>query len=343
MADYLIAYGHLESFYQFFYAIPIALLATCKLVFGDGLLAFAIFQSLLSTAAALFLYHGGVVLFNAKAGFLTAVIFLLWLDCIQWNTAIMTESLASSLICMVIYLLIVFNESAKHFALLMLLLLANLMTRPTGVLIILGAVVFMLLRYSPFLRQRVAFRGVLYVSLSIIFLTGAWVMLNEWDFTDQYEKGNIVTYMDVIKGQPLYDETLRLDTSDLRMPDKTKRPAEKIFLFAIENPMHYAKAGVLKVFYLISFYRPYFSTAHNLYTVLWLLMIYGLFFLGLRHVRYKPMKGFVVSIILANCLLVAISAADWDNRFYMPMQPGIALLAGGGLVWLRRLREDERT
>lgn len=331
MADYLIANGELEYFYQIFYAIPIGLLAMFRVLFEDGLVAFVLFQSILSTAAALALFRSAAIVFkDSSAGIFAALIYLLWFDCLQWNTAVMTESLASSLTCFVIYLLVVFHDKRKHFGLLALLLIAILMTRPTGVLVIVGVAVFLLTRYHDMLRSRPLVSAVTYSFLTIAFIVGGWAMLNEWDFTDQYVKGNIVTYMDVIEGQPLYDASLRLDTANITLPDPSKSPVEKIVFFMVDNPLHFAKAAMLKVFYVVSFYRPYFSTMHNLYTLIWLSIVYVLFYLGIRRIEDSPVKNFVIAVIIANCLLVAISAADWDNRFYMPMQPCIVLIAAGG-------------
>jgi hypothetical protein len=39
-------------------------------------------------------------------------------------------------------------------------------------------------------------------------------------------------------------------------------------------------------------------------------------------------------VMLANCALVGIATIDWDNRFYVPMPPGIVFLAGGGAAYL---------
>lgn len=336
MSDHLIGHGRLEYPYQFFYAVPIMFLALFRLFFGEGLLVFVLFQSMLSVTAAFALYRSGAILFQDKnAGLMTAVIFLLWFDCLQWNTAVMTESIAASITCFVIYLLTIFDGKPKHYLMLTVLLLVGLMTRPTGVLMIVGAAVFLLSRYRDVLNQYLVLKGSLYTSITIVFFIGAWHMLNEWDFTDQYVKGNIVTYMDVIKGESLYDETLRLDTTDITLPDPVKAPAEKIVFFILDNPFYFLQAAVLKVFYVISFYRPYFSTMHNLYTLVWLSIVYLLFFFGLRRIHSKPLRNFAVTVIIANCLLVALSAADWDNRFYMPMQPCIVLLAGGGSLITR--------
>ena len=34
--------------------------------------------------------------------------------------------------------------------------------------------------------------------------------------------------------------------------------------------------------------------------------------------------------MLVNCGVVVISGVDWDNRFYIPMESGIVVLAGFG-------------
>ena len=343
MADFIISNGRLEFFYQIFYAIPILLLALFRTIFPEGLVAFVVFQSMLSTAAAFALYQSATRLFkDARAGYLSAAIFLLWLDCIQWNTAIMTESLASSLICFTIYRLVIFRGTPKDYVVLALLMILSVMTRPTGVLSIVGVTFFLLSHYRHALSQSVALRFSVLFFLSLAFVSGAYVMLNEWDFTDQYIKGNVVTYMDVIEGQPHYHESLRLDTTGIALPDPSKSPVEKIIFFIAENPIRFAKAAVLKVFYLVSFYRPYFSTMHNAYTLAWLSLVYILFYFGFRSMPSSPIRSYCSAVIIANCLLVAISAVDWDNRFYLPMQPAIILLAGGGgryvMVRMARVR-----
>ena len=155
-------------------------------------------------------------------------------------------------------------------------------------------------------------------------------MFQFWDFTEQYSKGNIVTYIDTIDGQKLYSESLRLDTSDLILPDPGLGPVLKTLHFIWYNPIHFVTAAMLKVFYLVTGTRPYFSALHNTYSIVWLLTIYTLFVFGFCRAANKPIKYFCISLIGTNCLLVAVATVDWDNRFYVPMQPALALLVGGG-------------
>jgi hypothetical protein len=104
--------------------------------------------------------------------------------------------------------------------------------------------------------------------------------------------------------------------------------------FALQNPLHFSKAFAMKVGYLISATRPYYSWKHNLFSLVWLALVYTLLYFGFRKCENTALKSGIMVIILLNCLLIGISSVDWDNRFYVPMFPGIALLAGGGGAYL---------
>ncbi|MEX2235375.1 MAG: glycosyltransferase family 39 protein [Cyclobacteriaceae bacterium] len=330
-ADFLLMTGRLEVFHQIFYAVPILLIAFFRWVHAEGVHGFVLFQCILSGVAAFSLYHASSRVFkDQNAGLFSAVIFLCWWDVIQWNTAVMTESVACSVICLVTFKLTYFRDTFRDYALLTLLLALCVLTRPTGVLIIFGSFTFLITRHWAVISRRPFLKVLILVCFGITAFWGAVSMFNYWDFTEQYLKGNIVTYMDTIEGQPLYKDNLRLDTSDLLFPDPEKSPAGKMLFFAWNNPVHFAASAFLKVFYLITGTRPYFSTLHNTYTIVWTLIIFSLFYFGFRYTSDVAIKNFSVAVIVANCSLVALSTVDWDNRFYMPMQPGIALLAGGG-------------
>jgi hypothetical protein len=65
--------------------------------------------------------------------------------------------------------------------------------------------------------------------------------------------------------------------------------------------------------------------------------IYLSFFLGARKLWGQPILYFVLTIILTNCLLIGIATVDWDNRFYIPMEPGIVVICGGGMAYLKNM------
>lgn len=341
-ADFLLSHGRLQEASDLFYVVPIALLAFFGTISHPAGVPFIIFQCLLSGIATAALYKASSKLFNnPMAGFFTAVIFLLWIDHLQWNLVTLTESLACSTACFVLYALVYFDRKAKWFLLLALLLAVSVFTRPTGLLTLVGLLAFFASYYRSLWKTAPAATTVASVAIAILGIWVGLIVMDQWDFTDQHARGNIVTYMDTLKDGPLYDESLRMDTADIIPPRHVQSAVGKLLFFFRDNPWVSAKAAFLKVFYLITSIRPYYTKWHNAFLLTWMGVIYFSFFAGWSIVRSKPVVYFVCTVILLNCVLIAISTVDWDNRFYVPMEPGIVLLAGGGMAsawkrWIER-------
>lgn len=333
-ADFFLANGKLHDLSHAFYLTHITLITFFRWLFPGHVYPIILFQCVVSGFAVLLLYKASVMIFsNRLSGFLAAVIFLCWWDNIQWNTTLMTESLACSLMCFLIYRLSIFKGKLKDFTWILILLTLGFFTRPTGVIPIVGVIIFLLVYYRDMVNK---VRGLIFFISAILLLGGilaADQMFLRWDFTEQYVQGNIVTYMNVIEGSELYEPSLRLDPTELILPSSQARPLIKMLTFMYQNPIHFLKASSLKFWYLISGIRPYYSTLHNVVVLIWMMVIYGLFYLGWKQLANKPFRFFVMVIILVNCLLVSISTVDWDNRFYIPMEPVIVLVAGRGAVY----------
>ena len=60
-------------------------------------------------------------------------------------------------------------------------------------------------------------------------------------------------------------------------------------------------------------------------------IIYTLSAIAWIKYRGEPILYFILTVVAVNASLIGISTVDWDNRFYIPMEPGIVLLAGCGL------------
>jgi hypothetical protein len=339
-ADFLLQHGTVEDTHHIFYAIPIGFMAFFRWLFPEQIVPFLIFQSILSGVATLALYRSALKIFNNHlAGFLASLLFLLWCDNIHWNTTAMTESLACSAACFLLFLLTHFKGTLKDYCWTIVLLIIQFFIRPTGVIIIVGAIAF-LVWYHREVIWNSAWR---YPVIAALFVAGYWsasFMFARWDFTDQYKRGNIVTYMDTIEGNPLYDESLTIEPSQVEFGDPAQPPMMKMLFFIFHNPGYFLKTAGLKVWYLLSTIRPYYSYWHNAYSILWVAFIYMMFWLGWRKANKAPIKVFIMTVILVNCGLIAISSVDWDNRFYLPMEPGLVLLAGGGAAYMMSALND---
>jgi hypothetical protein len=330
-ADFLVANGSIDESYRLFYAVPISVLAFCRWLFPEQVIPFLIFQILLSGVAAVSLYRAAEKVFNSSlAGFFSVMILLLWWDIIQWNTTVMTESIFLSLMCLLLYMLVKFSGKKNDWMWITLLMIAILFTRPTGIIAVVVTLLFFIRYYWHNVLSGRFLRTSLIICLTFIAICGAYLMFSLWDFTEQLYKGNLITYADVAEGSPLYDESLQLKTDGLQLGDQESHPLIKLLSFITSNPLHFIKAAAMKIAYLMTAIRPYYSWQHNVASGVWLLIIYIMFFLGYRESRNAPVKYSVLAMIVINCLLVGISTVDWDNRFYIPMVPGIVLMAGGG-------------
>jgi hypothetical protein len=340
-ADYVVAHGQLQDIHHLYYSVPILIMAAFRALFPGEVMPILLFQCLLSGLATVALYKSAQKIFNsALAGFFAGVIFLVWLDNIHWNITTMTESIALSAFCFVVYGLAHWENRIKNMITMTGLLIVVFFIRPTSVVVIMGAFVFLMAYYwKPLLERRAVLISIILVATSFIIF-GADRMLAHWDFTGQYLKGNVVTFADIVKGRPLFHETLSVAPPSSTTFSKSDSPIGRVIMFIYDNPLHFLKTAGLKIFYLIAFVRPYYSWPHNVYLVVWISLVYMFLVVGWKATSNLPIKLFVLTAIILNCGLIGISSVDWDNRFYIPMEPGIVLLAGGGVaILLNRIRK----
>lgn len=327
----------LPDSYLAFYFIPIVLIGFFRSISGGDLLPFVLFQIAFHGAALICMFRASQKLFNAStAGVVTVLVMIFWIDNVRWNTAVMTESIFCSLICITWYQITRFRGRTTDILVLILLVVMLALCRPTASVMILGVMTFVLM-YFPSLRTR--YRMVTVAAFAIL-VGAAYFMFSVWDFTGQYQKGNIVTYADTVEGTALAFETMRHNVEGIWLPDPDLHPLHRIVAFIWHNPLTFMKAFGMKVFYLLSATRPYYSSVHNILSVLWMAVLYSTACFGFNAASDRHISIAVCAVVVANCILVGMSTVDWDNRFYIPMAPGIALLAGGGAVRIARKSEQ---
>src|SRR5690606_981372 len=102
---------------------------------------FLILQILTSGFAMVALYRTAVKVFKVQeAGFFSVLLFLLWWDNIQWNTAVLTESLFCSLTILILYVVVSSNRNLGYYVAVASMAAILLLTRPTAVVVIVGIV-----------------------------------------------------------------------------------------------------------------------------------------------------------------------------------------------------------
>jgi hypothetical protein len=323
-----------------FYSIPIVCLAFFRYLFPGEVIPFLIFQCVVSGLATWALFKSATKLFNdSLAGFFAALVFLLWWDNVHWNVVTMTESLFRSTICFMIWRLVHFTGSKSDSVKMVFLSVILFFIRPTGVIIIIGVTTFCIGYYWPRLRTHKVAVALIFIMVGALAYASGNQLFSRWDFTQQYVKGNIITYADQFNQITTYQESLQINAEQVAFDSTQEASMGKMISFVFSNPGIFLKAAVMKIGYLILGVRPYYSFKHNAFTVVWLLVMYGLCWLGWRTCHSYPIKLFVLTVILINCALIGAATVDWDNRFYIPMEPGIILLVGGGASALVRFRK----
>ncbi len=302
-AEYIIKFQQIEDLRHIFYATSLSIITLFKWISPNSVLPFIIFQCVLSGFATVALYFTASKIFDSPiAGLFSCIIFLVWFDNIHWNVTLMTDQ------CLL---------------------------RPTGAIILIGAIVFILRFHWSEINKRHVLKFSLVLCLITVGCIGTYIIFTYWDFTSQYAKGNIITFADSIdESNSLYRDGLRIKSENLNFSDSKEHPISKMFYFVWHNPIYFIRLGCMKIWFLVSTVRPYYSFLHNLFAATWIISIYSMFYIGWKELKNIPFKWFVFTTIGMNCFLIGIATVDWDNRFYIPMEPGIVVVAGGGAAYL---------
>ncbi len=134
-------YFDAHNFWYFTYS----LLIYCIQLFSKNILWIIVAQYLLCFLSILALYNTYLCIFTDKTGaFITALIYILFIETISWNSYILCESLFCSLTCFSFYSLakmINTNYSFPRVIFTSFIIILTLLSKPSGIALM-GAIVF---------------------------------------------------------------------------------------------------------------------------------------------------------------------------------------------------------
>jgi hypothetical protein len=322
----LLEEGKIDEHFHVLYFIPIALLSICTWLFSEPVAGFVMFQIGVSAVAVVALYRTTEAISTQTAAFFSALIFVLWIDIVRWNVLVMTDSLFGSITIFVLNRFLMRTHLRRYALELMLMLIIGIFTRPVGILLIIAVGASAIVGYAK--RHSVS-RSV--ITIFVLALGGCTIILAyylslSWDFTDQYFRGNVITYADTYTGDKswIHFDPHYTDTSN-------QSPILKTLRFIVQRPIHVILVSLLKFLYLVSGIRPYYSASHNLFTLIWMTVVYTGVINGLKVMSRSAFKTPLLALIIGNCLLVTMTTVDWDNRFYIPMEGAVVILSAVGL------------
>ncbi|HTF21066.1 MAG TPA: glycosyltransferase family 39 protein [Chryseolinea sp.] len=327
----------LSGFYvdqhNFWYLGYVVYIAFVKTLQGD-IAAIIVGQYVLSFLAVIALYQTALLLWNnQQMAFLAALFFLVFFEISSWNAYVLAESVYISTTCFALYSLTNFYRTRTLISGLIAVLVAGftMTVKPTGIALIgatLSVVLLSVIASTGSLQLRYATVGAAII-LFLIFVNRA---LNTFGVMDAY-----------LSGEVIYDITTTNypDVGFMRIvpPENIYSPPEhypqliKISFFVVANPIYSAKLFFTKVFYLLAHVRPYWSTMHNLFSLVILLPLYCFFGRALTMPTVnKDVRTFAGIYLALHVLSIGLTTEDWDGRFLMPVLPVVFLLAAAGAM-----------
>lgn len=279
-------------------------------------------QVFLSGVAALCLYKISVkVSGRANVAFLTVFFYLSWLKIHEWNTILYTESLftSCSIIC---FALLMKSKYPWQFGFAFVLTLFTFFVRPTGFAFLIGLIAYLVFLVKSKIDKRLFVSTIVLVTVAIFLL--ACYMLEGADLIDSYARGEVI-YPNISVGLEI--------PSDLVIPTKDAPAFARMFMFAFDNPVYFAKLSFYKMILFIGNVKPYFSPIHNTIIVLILYPIYIFAIIGyFRFGKTQFEKYFIAGYVASLAFTVSLTSENWDGRFLMPVLPFIFLLASHGII-----------
>jgi 4-amino-4-deoxy-L-arabinose transferase-like glycosyltransferase len=302
--------------------VYVCLIAICQCT-GIGLGALVAFQILSAGIAAIALYDLGRRLCGPWAGIVAAAILLLNPDLIRWHAFILTDSLYISSVIIASWAM---NWALLHgkvgYGLAIGILALAAFLRPNGWILVFLAGCYWFFSLTTRLRVRVA--G---ISLAgIAFVAGCFFVL-------VFHPGLLTNSPDTMlrRGEVIWG----FPASRLSMPSETDTDDGGLsgaIGYVLRHPLASTKLAAVRVFTEMAHTRPFYSRAHNLFCLIFLVPVYVLAVSGFLRRCRQPLAWLLMVVIVSHLLVQAVNYADWDGRFLLYVLPLIGVLAACGLV-----------
>ncbi|MDC3395954.1 hypothetical protein OAW79_03040 [Candidatus Pelagibacter sp.] len=200
------------------------------------------------------------------------------------------------------------------------LIIFTISIKPHGILLIpslfLSIIVWLYLNNSPKIFWVIIFIicALFYPTISILN-----IFLADTNIQSSIAKGWIIWG---------YEE---INESNYKIYDKNN-DLISLLIFIKNNIYLIINSFFKKVWFFLARVRPYYSEIHNLYIMIFNIIIYSLALIGLFKINSKKKIGVILIYILIVIftLTTGLTYADWDSRFSLYIIPLFFIFAGVG-------------
>jgi len=293
------------------------------LLSGLGTVGIVTAQLFLSLLAAFCIYRLAGKIYDRRAGVLAAFFYISFFKIHTFNFFILTESFFTSMIIISLSCL-VSSKRAWQYLLSGLLVVFTCTVRPHGIVVLAAVVVFILCS----LYEAGKYRSLLAVSggaaLAGIFLL---VLVNQSsDFLMHSQRLPTGWISD------RFWKVIEFKGKDTGLTDE-KNLLINMIRFILDNPWYSFKYMAIKLWYFLTFIRPYFSSAHNLFVIFTLLPLYFLAVLGaFGKAKHSPAKMMLITVFCFQCIVAVITVVDPDGRHLLTFLPSVFVISAAGAL-----------
>lgn len=317
-ANLLLAEGRYQSGNFFFYSIPILVIAASKVTGGFPWMAIGL-QLVVNAASLFYFYRLNFLLTKHHLASVVACVLLATMFYYQlYNVHLFTESFFFSFSILYTYLLFSISRiSVRNIGLLLLGVSLLYFTRPTGVFFIPASILFLLFRFYRNKAWLITVFGglaalvILYGLLNLALPSGG-----EFDF--------LLPYIDerIICGVP----TTR-QINQITVPGE-KNSVEGLWYVITHHTDLFLDLAIRRLVMFFGVVRPYYSTGHNAYLILYFWLPYAVIVFRFRKLvgAFLPQSLYLFSNIFFIMITVMLSCDEWHNRFILALMPFFLLL-----------------
>jgi len=299
----------------------VAFVAMCTKYFG-GLKAVILFQIVISFLALLVAFKMSSELGGHLVGVVTALLFVLNPDLVEWNSFILSESLYMSFVVFTTFFVWKSTLNPRVWIIPALFsLLFTALIRPTGWVFIPALITFCLIAVPKLFKYRkIAVISLFAVTLLPLTVPSLRKAVEAERPALKIQFGEIICeYHDYLISMP-------------QEPTLQKGGIESAVKYVLLHPLSVVKLGLARILAVLVHARPYYSKLHNLQIFLTLLPTYLFAIVGFHSSKGTALQKWTLTLIAYHLLLITISFADWDGRYLMHFYPLFQIFAGFGFV-----------
>lgn len=267
-------------------------------------------QLIAASGAAAIVFLAAFTLGGSLAGVVAVLLLAADIETNRWHAYVLSDSLFASALLVVTWLVYraAIAHRASRYAAASVAMIATAMIRPEGWFVVPAAAVFWI-GASPLDRRRRAVGSVaLLATCAVLVIVVAPRLGGNMEAVGPAKMLRL--------GQTIWDyDGWRLDMPPGPPPRPEVGSAVNAIAYAISHPISTITLMAARVAVHFAHVRPFFSLAHNVLIVAWLVPVYLCAARGAFVARDRSLVAWCATVVGSQTLVVALTHADWDGRY----------------------------